>query len=86
MISQSEWSELQQLYPALGEVGPLMEFAEMAGFAQINQRLAHSLRDRPKVIDITHQQLAEEVGSVNNQASALSPVRAERDNPFRHLT
>jgi CRP/FNR family transcriptional regulator len=49
----------------------LMEFIELVGFGQLDQRVAHSLRDMPKVIQTTHQQLAEEVGSVREVVSRV---------------
>jgi CRP/FNR family transcriptional regulator len=49
----------------------LMEFVEMVGFGQVDQRLAYSLRHMPSVVEITHQQLAEEVGSVREVVSRV---------------
>jgi CRP/FNR family transcriptional regulator len=49
----------------------LIDLIELLGFGQLDQRLAHTLRDRPNVIESTHEQLAQEVGSVREVVSRV---------------
>lgn len=53
-------------------IGELMQLVEEVAFARLDQRLARLLLARPgEVLNITHQQLADELGSVREIVSRL---------------
>lgn len=49
----------------------LMELVDEVAFQQLDQRLAHMLRQRGPVINESHQQIADELGSVREIVSRI---------------
>ncbi|HOA92696.1 MAG TPA: Crp/Fnr family transcriptional regulator [Quisquiliibacterium sp.] len=49
----------------------LMELVEAVAFHRVDQRLAHALLGRGRIIHATHQQLADEVGTAREMVSRL---------------
>jgi CRP/FNR family transcriptional regulator len=52
-------------------IGELMQLVEEVAFARLDQRLAKLLLARGNVLNVTHQQLADELGSVREIVSRL---------------
>lgn len=59
-------------------INELMQLVEEVAFRKLDQRLANVLLGRGKVIQATHQQLADELGSVREMVSRLLKGFAEQ--------
>lgn len=59
-------------------IGELMQLVEEVAFQKLDQRLANLLLGRGKLIQTTHQQLADELGSVREMVSRLLKGFAEQ--------
>lgn len=59
-------------------ISELMQLVEEVAFQKLDQRLAHLLLGRGKLIQTTHQQLADELGSVREMVSRLLKGFAEQ--------
>jgi CRP/FNR family transcriptional regulator len=52
-------------------IAELMQLVEEVAFRKLDQRLAHRLLGKGRILNVTHQQLADELGSVREMVSRL---------------